>query len=88
MDTVVFHLLVETLRLALYLSIPVLGAALLSGACSGVVQATTTVQDSSLSTVPRLALGAIALITAGPWLMSKLIQFTMALFSDLNRFAS
>lgn len=87
METTAFTILTEMLSLALRLSAPILIAALVAGLCSGLFQGVTAISDSSLSTVPRLLAGAAALILCGPWIMRQLIGFTIALFSDLGRFA-
>lgn len=87
METAGFSLLLEMVRQALYIASPILVAALIAGFCSGTFQGVTAISDSSLSTVPRLLAGAAALIFCGPWMMRKLITFTVALLSDLGRFA-
>lgn len=87
MDTVGFHLLIAMLKVGLWIAVPVLVAALISGLASGLFQGSTAVSDPSLSTVPRLVCGAAALILCGPWMMRQLVDFTVALFYDLGRFA-
>lgn len=87
METTGFHLLGELVKLALWLSLPVLAAVLVAGLCSGVFQGATAISDPSLSTVPRLVAGGLALVFCGPWIMRQLIDFTIALLADLGRFA-
>jgi flagellar biosynthetic protein FliQ len=87
METTGFHLLGELLKLALWLSLPVLAAALVSGLCSGAFQGATAISDQSLSTVPRLLAGGLTLLLCGPWIMRQLVAFTLALLGDLGRFA-
>lgn len=87
METTGFSLLLETVKQALCIASPLLVAALIAGLCSGTFQGVTSISDSSLSTVPRLIAGAAALILCGPWMMQQLIAFTVALLSDLGRFA-
>ena len=88
METTSFQLLLETMRIALWIALPVLVAALIAGAASGAFQGVTAISDPSLSTVPRLILGAVALLVCGPWMMRQMVDFTIALLSDLGRFAS
>jgi flagellar biosynthetic protein FliQ len=88
METSGFHLLMEMLRMTLWIAAPVLVAALAAGLASGTVQGATAISDPSLSSVPRLLAGAAALVLAGPWMMRQLIDFTITLLSDLGRFAS
>ena len=88
METLGFQLLVAMLKLALWIAIPVLVAALVAGLASGAFQGATAINDPSLSTVPRLVLGAAALVVCGPWMMRQLVDFAIALLSDLGRFAN
>ncbi|MFK7987331.1 MAG: flagellar biosynthetic protein FliQ [Sandaracinaceae bacterium] len=70
------RLVVEALYLALLVSAPALGAAMLTGALTGVLSAATQVQEPSLSYVPKLVGVAVALAVAGGWMASQLIGFT------------
>ncbi len=75
MDPALLHLGREALLVALLVSVPPLGAALLVGAVTGVIQAATQVQEPSIGVVPRLAavLGALAL--AAPWIGARVARF-------------
>ena len=75
MDPLLLHVGREALLVALLVSVPPLGAALLVGAVTGVVQAATQVQEPSIAVVPRLAavLGALAL--AAPWIGARVARF-------------
>jgi type III secretory pathway component EscS len=75
MDPLLLHVGREALLVALLVSIPPLGAALLGGAATGVLQAATQVQEPSIGVVPRLAavLGALAL--AAPWIGARVARF-------------
>lgn len=75
MDPVLLHVGREALVVALLVSGPPLGAALLVGAVTGVLQAATQVQEPSIGVVPRLAavLGALAL--AAPWIGARVARF-------------
>ena len=86
MLTPTFQLLIETLKLALLLALPVLGATLACGVLSGTAQAATTVSDPSISTVPRLLAAGLAVLLAGPWIAGHLFDFALALWIDLGRF--
>ena len=87
MDPSIVCLAREALLLALLLSAPPLGAALLIGLLTGVAQAATQVQEPSLGVVPRLAavLGALAL--AAPWIGARLLRFASDCLSLAIRIA-
>jgi type III secretion protein S len=75
MDPLLLHVGREALLVALLVSVPPLGAALLVGAVTGVLQAATQVQEPSVGVVPRLAavLGALAL--TAPWIGARIVRF-------------
>jgi flagellar biosynthesis protein FliQ len=68
------------LQLALLLSAPALGASVLAGIVSGLLQSATQVQDPALAFVPRLLAVAIALLLSAAWMFTKLVAFTAALW--------
>ncbi len=51
-----------------------------------VAQVLTSLQDMTLSTVPRLAAVAAAMLFLLPWMVRKLMFFTIGLWSDLHPF--
>ena len=55
---------------------PVLACILAGAVVISVLQASTQLQDPTLSIIPRLALGAVALIYLLPWIVDRLGEFT------------
>ena len=73
-----------TLETALVMSAPLLiGLALLTLAIN-VVQVLTSLQDPTISTVPRLLATAAAAVLMGPWLLHKLAQFALQVLGDFR----
>ena len=70
----------EGLFLVLLVSAPPLAASLVVGLLMSLLQATTQLQDQTLSFVPKLAVVLISLAITGPWMGSQLVRFTEALF--------
>jgi type III secretion HrpO family protein len=75
MDPALLHVGREALLLALLVSAPPLGAALVVGAATGVLQAATQVQEQSLGVVPRLVAVLGALAVAAPWIGAHVVRF-------------
>jgi flagellar biosynthesis protein FliQ len=75
----------EGLLLALVLSAPVVLSALLVGLFVSVVQATTQIQEQTLSFAPKLVAVMLALAITGPWIGAQLVRFTTALFDVIPR---
>ena len=69
--------------LVLILGAPILLTILIVGLVVSVLQAATQVQEQTLSFVPKLVAAAIAAAIAGPWMLSRLIEFGREMFGPL-----
>ena len=70
-----------------WISVPILAVGFVIGIVMSLAQILTSIQDSSFSTVPRLAAFMVALMLAMPWMLMRIIAYTTTLFGDLGRFA-
>ena len=77
--------LVEALQIVLVVSAPVLGASVVVGSVTAIVQAATQVQDPALAFVPRLIAVGAALALGGAWMGTRLVAFTSTLWHALPR---
>ncbi len=77
----------ETLMATFWLSAPLLAIGLVAGVLMSLVQIVTSIQDSAFSTVPRLLafLGGIILLL--PWMLMKLMAYTIDILGNLSRYA-
>jgi len=87
MDPVLLHVCREALLLALLVSAPPLGAALLVGAVTGALQAATQVQEPSIGVVPRLAAVLGVLAVTAPWIGARVVRFAAECLDLLPRVA-
>lgn len=76
LDEIVFY---DTMRqgvwVALIISVPILGVALITGVAIGLVQALTSIQEMTLTFVPKLAaIGAIFWVSMG-FMTQTLVSF-------------
>ncbi len=86
MDTVqIVSLMREGIMQVLILTAPILGASLLVGLIIAIFQATTSIQEQTLTFVPKLIaiLGMLALL--GGWMFTSLETYTKALFETISR---
>lgn len=83
---VVISLSRRTLEEALTVSAPILIVGILISLIVSVGQVITSVQDVTISTVPRLVAVAGALFVATPWMLRHLITFMVSLFGDFRPF--
>jgi flagellar biosynthetic protein FliQ len=68
---------------ALMVCAPVLGITLAVGLAVSVLQVTTQIQEASLTFIPKLLAAGVALILFGPWMLRKLTQFTVQLWTGI-----
>ena len=71
----------EALLLMVLASLPPVGASLVVGFLMSLFQATTQLQENTLSVVPKLCAAVLALVLAGPWIAGQLTRFTHQLLT-------
>lgn len=76
----------QTLVVALWLGAPLLVIAAVVSLLINVAQVLTSLQDATISTIPRLAAVGIAALLLMPWMVRRLELFTLHLFSDFRPF--
>jgi type III secretion protein S len=80
MDPALLQLGREALVVVLLVSGPPLGAALVIGLVTGVLQAATQVQEQTLGVVPRLVAVLGSLAVAAPWIGARVTRFAAHCF--------
>jgi flagellar biosynthesis protein FliQ len=80
----IVDLMRRTLETAVWLGAPLLVIATLVGLAINIVQVLTSLQETMLSTVPRLAAVATALFFLMPWMVRRIGMFTVQMFSDFR----
>ncbi len=67
----------DLLYTALLLALPTLAASLVVGLIISILQTITSIQEQTLTFVPRLLAVGLVLVIAMPWTMQIAIHFTM-----------
>jgi flagellar biosynthetic protein FliQ len=75
----------ETLVTTLWLVAPILLAATVVSLLISIAQVMTSIQEITVATVPRLAVVAVATFVLLPWMIQKMMSFTVQLFADFHR---
>ena len=84
MDTaMVVNLGRESLLVAVMVASPLLGIALAVGLLIGIVQAATSINEMTLSFIPKLAALVVVLMILGSWQISVMVDFTRRLFERI-----
>lgn len=71
---------------AMLLSAPLLLTAALVSVLLSLVQTLTSIQEQTLTTVPRLAVIGLGAVLGMPWLLRHLVWYTVQLWTDLHRY--
>ncbi len=73
-----------TLEYAILTALPLLAVATLVSVIINILQVLTSIQDQTVSTVPRLLATAVSAMILLPWMLRHLAAFTIHLFSDFR----
>lgn len=85
-EGLVIELFQQAMLNVIILSAPMLLLGLIVGLAVSIFQATTQIQEATLAFVPKILAVLLAFIVFGPWLLATAIDYTEALFVNLNRF--
>ena len=73
----------QALWMTVLISAPLLGVALFVGLVIGVLQAATSINEATLSFIPKLAAMAIARAVLGGWQLTTLVDYTRSIFQRI-----
>lgn len=73
----------QALQVAMLAALPMLLASLVMGILISILQVATSLQDATLTFVPKILAVGLALLIAGAWILRTLLDFTHRLFSSL-----
>ncbi|HEY1896936.1 MAG TPA: flagellar biosynthetic protein FliQ [Terracidiphilus sp.] len=82
----VAELLRQLLKEAMLLAAPLLVAAALLSFLLSLVQTLTSLQDQSLTSVPRLLAIGVILLVGMPWFLGRMADYTRMLLVDLRHY--
>ena len=74
----------QTLEAAFWVAMPILLSAMAVSLVINIGQVMTSVQDTTVTTVPRLAAVGIIVFLLTPWMLHHLVAFTSAFFSRFS----
>lgn len=79
-------LALDTFKLVLVVSAPVLAISLIVGLTISILQATTQINEQTLAYIPKIVAIYVTLIVFAGFIMDKLMTFTTGIFGDFSRF--
>jgi flagellar biosynthetic protein FliQ len=73
----------QALWMTMLISAPLLGMALVVGLIIGVFQAATSINEQTLSFIPKLVALGLTLALMGGWMINTLVDYTRVLFGRI-----
>ena len=73
----------DALSLTILVAMPMLGLGLAVGLTVSVFQATTSIQEMTLTFVPKILAVLLGLLYFAPWMLDKLVTFTERVFQNI-----
>ncbi|UER67464.1 flagellar biosynthesis protein FliQ [Borrelia sp. BU AG58] len=80
----IIYLIRISIENIIILSAPMLITALVVGFLVSIFQAVTSIQDQTLSFIPKIIMILLTLVIFGPWILKKLMQFTFVVFNQIQ----
>ena len=73
----------QALWMTMLISAPILGIGLVVGLTVGVFQAATSINEQTLSFIPKLVAMGVTLALAGGWMINTMVDYTRVLFGRI-----
>jgi flagellar biosynthesis protein FliQ len=81
-DTVV-NLATQAMVLSLKIAGPILLLGLIVGLLVSIFQAVTSIQEQSLSFIPKIVGVAVLIVVLGPWMLDQLVGYAQNLYLSI-----
>ena len=86
-DTVV-HLATQAMTLAIEIAGPMLLVGLVIGLVVSIFQAVTSIQEQSLSYIPKIIGLGVVIVVLGPWMLGQLVSYAQNLYMSIPQLIS
>lgn len=73
----------QALWMTMLISAPLLGVALIVGLVIGILQAATSINEMTLSFIPKLIAMGLTLALIGSWQLTTLVDYTRSVFQRI-----
>ena len=73
----------QALWMTMLISAPLLGVALIVGLVIGILQAATSINEMTLSFIPKLIALGLTLSLIGSWQLTTLVDYTRSIFQRI-----
>ena len=86
MEAKLIALGIDTFKIALMLALPALLTGMLLGLAVGIFQATTQINEMTLSFIPKIIGVVIVIILTMPWMLNSITGFSLSVFNMIPGF--
>lgn len=80
-EELVIEVLTEVFYTVFIILLPILGTSLVVGIIISIFQAVTSIQEMTLTFVPKILFTAVAIVLLIPWIVDKMISMTMKIIN-------
>ena len=81
----VIQLAYDAVMVAMKLTAPILLTSLVIGVVVSIFQAATSIQEMTLTFVPKIIGVALVMVLSGHWMLQELVHYTQGLFEAIPR---
>lgn len=81
-DTVI-SLATQAMTLAVEVAGPILLAGLVIGLVISIFQAVTSIQEQTLTFIPKIIAVAVIIVVLGPWMLRQVVDYTDNLYQSI-----
>lgn len=79
----VINIVQQAIQVAILVSAPLLLAGLATGLLVSIFQAATSINEMTLSFIPKLLVTFVVLVAAGPWMLELMVDYMRRLFESI-----
>lgn len=80
-EELIIKLIIDALTMILKITLPILIVGLVVGLVVGIFQATTQIQEMTLSFIPKIIAIFLVIFIMGQWMLTMLIEFVRELLN-------
>ncbi len=85
-ESSIIYIAQGALKVVIYVSAPILLISMIVGLVISIFQATTQIQEQTLTYVPKILSVIAAIALFGSWMLKVLIEYTQNIFTNMNQF--
>lgn len=73
----------EAVKVALFIAAPLLLGSMFTGLVVSILQASTQINESTLSFMPKILTIIVVVIVLGPWMLGTMMEYMHAVFTAI-----